>query len=421
VFYEAQFNARPGMNDSFGLSSAYGDAVNLFETDGLGQSTGRRATAKFGPAANGVAFGRVTTSLGVEYAPVVRRTFGVDSPGSLAEFRTGRGAANAPASVGPLVINELMYHVPAQAGVDDETNAVFEFIELVNLDTADLPLYDEHHPTNRWQLAGGIRFTFPPATRLTGGEIVLVVGFDPVARPDLEAVFRQRYAVPGTVRLFGPHEGALSNAGERIELQRPDAPQPPPQPDAGYVPYLVVDGVEYGDDWPWPPSADGQGFSLQRRGPQLFGNEPLHWKAAIPTPGESNLETTEFDGDHDGMPDSWEAANGLDPFDPADAALDDDSDGQNNRAEYFAGTNPQDPADVLVLSFELAEQLQRVRFPARPARSYTVEFCEDLTLEVWLKVADVDPVETAREVWVELEEPPIKVQRYYRVVMPARP
>ncbi len=56
-----------------------------------------------------------------------------------------------------------------------------------------------------------------------------------------------------------------------------------------------------------------------------------------------------IDSDNDGMPDSWETANGLNPMDPADALLDNDHDGLNNLVEYRAGTNPNDLNSYLVI------------------------------------------------------------------------
>jgi len=52
------------------------------------------------------------------------------------------------------------------------------------------------------------------------------------------------------------------------------------------------------------------------------------------------------DSDADGMHDGWEVANGLNKFDPADAALDKDADGAGNLAEYQAGSDPSDPASI---------------------------------------------------------------------------
>ena len=61
---------------------------------------------------------------------------------------------------------------------------------------------------------------------------------------------------------------------------------------------------------------------------------------------ERVLSTTQLadlywqDSDGDGMPDWWEADNGLDPNDPWDAALDPDGDGLINLLEYQQGGDP---------------------------------------------------------------------------------
>ena len=49
--------------------------------------------------------------------------------------------------------------------------------------------------------------------------------------------------------------------------------------------------------------------------------------------------TAPTDTDKDGMPDTWETKNGLNPNDASDGAKDRDSDGYSNVEEYLNGTN----------------------------------------------------------------------------------
>src|SRR5262245_56422273 len=123
VFYEyatiRNILPRPGFNTSntgnepdFTYNAARGGVAFLTQFDANGQPLAL-TLQEFEPAANGVSFGRYTTSDGrLEFTAMSRRTFGKDNPASVADFRLGKGLANSSPKVGPVVINEIMYHPP---------------------------------------------------------------------------------------------------------------------------------------------------------------------------------------------------------------------------------------------------------------------------------------------------------------------
>lgn len=287
VFYEYQFDPDfTGNSPSFRLNSAHGDEVYLTTANAAGELTGYRTGVSFGATANGVSIGRVETSAGAQFVPLAARSFGADNPRSLAEFRTGRGAPNAAPAVGPVVIQEIMYHPPDWVqGTNTADNTLDEYVALYNLGPASVPLYDPEAATNSWQFQGAVSFAFPPGIALPPGGFALVVSFNPALDVAQQKRFRDRYAVPSSTPVFGPYRGKLSNSGESLELYRPDSPQLPPHPDAGFVPYLLVDRVEYSSGPRWLPAADGGGSALVRPRPEAFGNDPQSWTAAAPSPG----------------------------------------------------------------------------------------------------------------------------------------
>jgi len=289
VFYENQFNSNNPATP-FTLDSAHGDQVWFSAADGAGVLTGYRASASFGAAETNVSFGRFDTSVGTEFPAMSALTFGASNPATVEDFRAGAGQTNTYPKVGPIVINEIMYHPPDIGGVTDDT--LDEYIELYNLSGSDVPMYDPAYPTNKWRLQDGIDFSFTNLTVIPAGSYVLVVSFDPIANPAQLTAFRTRYGVASTVPVYGPYIGKLANDAEAVELVKPDAPRTTPPADAGFVPYIRVDRVAYTDHTPWPSAADGNasgvGLSLQRRVAGNYGNEPLNWVAASPTAGSAN-------------------------------------------------------------------------------------------------------------------------------------
>jgi hypothetical protein len=280
VFYEAQFNAEATLPFSF--SSAKGDEVYLSQSLSPGTATGYRAFAKFGASENGVSFGRFPTSLGADYTAMTARTFGVDNPSTVAQFRTGGGLTNVYPKVGPLVINEIMYNFGGGT-----INDVLEYIELRNITGVPLPLYDVANPQNTWRIREGVDFNFPSNTVVPAGGYLVLVNFDPVNDPTSRNTFTNTYGA--NLPLVGPYTGRLNNDGEDLEILRPDAPQTIPGPDFGLVPYIVVDRVDYKDTFPWAQVADGSGWSLSKLSSALYGNEANNWQGNMPTPGAANF------------------------------------------------------------------------------------------------------------------------------------
>ena len=255
LFDESDFNTDTNDPSCFALSS-HGDEIYLTKWDSHGNLQ-YLAEARFGGAENARAFGRYITSDG--------------DADFVAQSQTNTlGSANAYPLVGPVVINELMYH-PARGGD--------EFIELKNISDATVPLYDPAVPTNTWRLDGAIEYMFPTGVVMAPGELILVVA------TNSRTGFRTKYSVPAEVEIYKQYLGALNNGGESLKLWRPDTPDPEG------TPWILVDRVKYNDNSPWPESADGRGPSLERIAPTLYGNDVANWSASAlsnGTPGVAN-------------------------------------------------------------------------------------------------------------------------------------
>ncbi len=417
VLYEKDFNP-PGSPNAFTLNSAHGDEVWISEVSATGEPTGYRAHVGFEAAANGISFGRHRTSIGWDFPPLSRLTFGRDLPTSVAEFRQGTGLPNAYPLVGPVVLTEILFNPILPGGVPGNDDSNDEFIELHNTDSRAVPLFDPNAPSNTWRLRGGIDFDFPPGTTLAPSEHLLVVRFDP-ATPEA-AAFRTRRGLPVNTRLFGPFSGRLSNEGEEIRLERPDHPQAAPAADAGFVPYLLVERVAYKAVPPWPHASPNSESSLQRRRTVEYANDPANWIASTPSPGVPTRPPLS-DRDFDGMPNDWETSFGLNPDLPSDADLDSDNDGLTNLAEHLAGTDPRNPASALTLQLTLEPNTGAVvRFIAVAHRSYSLLLREDPALGVWTKIAEIPAEATDRIAKVTLGVPADSTG-FLKVVTPAEP
>jgi hypothetical protein len=339
----------------------------------------------------------------VEFWPLIAHTFGRDNPGSVAEFRLGTGAANAGPKIGPIIINEIMYH-PAD-GPGGADNALHEFVELHNITTSSVNV-------GGWKFTGESEFSFPAGTIIFPGDYVLVVNFDPADLPAL-AAFRTHYGLTESVMVFGPHTPKLSNAIQRIELVVPNIAG------AGETPLLMVDRVEYRDAAPWPALSDGTGQTLQRSSRTIIGNDPGNWSSAAPTPGGVNAGQTAIgDSDGDGMADTFELAYGLNRFDAADANQDADDDGRTNLHEAVAGTDPRNPASFFEATVVRVDGGFQIQWTAQANTSYSLLYRDSLTEGVWTKLPNGDHPAQPNAHPASITDPTNVPIRFYRVVTP---
>lgn len=199
--------------------------------------------------------------------------------GGLYWFRmTGTGNAPNAYPLAGIVISELMYHPPDLTGAE-------EYIELFNPTDSSIVLTNAEGP---WRLDNAVSFTFPTGLSISPGVKILIVPFDPYLETGRLEAFESYYGCSLTagVNVFGPWSGNLSNGGERLALEQPQASDDPLNP--LNISWIIMDQVNYSDYHPWPAGADGSGYSLTRlypANPSKSGDDPASWTAAPPTPG----------------------------------------------------------------------------------------------------------------------------------------
>jgi hypothetical protein len=141
----------------------------------------------------------------------------------------------------PIVISEIMY----RPGGTNTNN--LEFVEFYNSN----PYFED---ISGYRLVGDITFTFPSNTIVQGGTF-LVVAKDPAA-------LQSAYGISG---VLGPYSNSLPAEGT-IQLR------------SDFNSVLLT--VEYSDDKPWPPGADGTGHSLVLTRASYGQNDPHSWDAS---------------------------------------------------------------------------------------------------------------------------------------------
>jgi Bacterial Ig domain/Bacterial TSP3 repeat len=146
---------------------------------------------------------------------------------------------------------------------------------------------------------------------------------------------------PGAVDITSPATGSTAMQGTSVLIQTTAT-----DPD-GLEKVEFYDGTTKLGETPAYPGNDYYDFywylsdngsrSITAKAIDLFGGVTL---------SSPVLFTATANNDFDGMPDSWEIANYLDPNDPYDGEVDADTDGYTNLEEYLFGTDPQIPEDT---------------------------------------------------------------------------
>jgi hypothetical protein len=235
------FRAADFAGAGLALPSEGGEAW-LFSADS-GGLTGYTHGFAYGAQSDGVSLARYVASDRREYLAAA-------SAPSL-------GAANPDPLLSPVRISEI--HYAPVAGED-------EFLELENTQPAPALLGGAR--------LNGLGFTFPDGAAIPANAQALVVTIAPVE-------FRQKYAVPASVPIYGPAPGRLQDDGEIVSLEVPVIVD-------GQPGFQVVETLRYNDRRPWPTTAAGHGDSLQRIAAPNFSAEVRSWLAGPPSPGLAN-------------------------------------------------------------------------------------------------------------------------------------
>jgi hypothetical protein len=135
-------------------------------------------------------------------------------------------------------------------------------------------------------MSGVVDYLFPTNTVLAAHSYLVLVAFDPVANPAQTSAFRAKYGLPADTQILGPYANHLDNKNGRIALSYPD-PSKNGTDTAGSFNYVLAEELQYSDLPPWPVSADGLNFSLNRKATAEFADDPANWVAAEPSPGRA--------------------------------------------------------------------------------------------------------------------------------------
>jgi hypothetical protein len=175
-----------------------------------------------------------------------------------------------------LRISEIQYHPLDEVDAYND-NGEYEFIELKNIG-------DERLDLSGMYFSSGVTYSFPNGSALApDGFLVLASN---------QSAFYTRYGF----QAFGEYEGQLDDNGETLALNSA----------AGDT----VVKIRYTDQYPWPNSADGDGYSAvpREKDPCQDQNEAVNWMASREihgNPGRDNFPVSVQEPRHLEIPDKY--------------------------------------------------------------------------------------------------------------------
>jgi hypothetical protein len=172
-----------------------------------------------------------------------------------------------------LRVTEIHYH-PLDEGDVDNNDGEYEFIELKNIGDEALDLSGAH-------FSRGITYSFPNNATLAPGAFVVLASN--------QSAFFARYGF----QAFGEYEGQLDNNGETLALN-------------SAVGDTIIK-IRYTDQYPWPNSSDGDGYSIvpREQNPYKDQNEAANWMASREihgNPGRDNISVSVQEPRHQAAP-----------------------------------------------------------------------------------------------------------------------
>jgi hypothetical protein len=265
-----------------------------------------------------------------------------------------------------------------------------EFVELQNISTNSVPLYDAVRPTNS--------VTLPPADVYTFNTQNASVTVAATGAPPLHYQWR----------FNGSFLPAATNASLTVTNAQ--------STNAGTYNVVIFNSAG---------AVASSNALLALRVTGLITQQPTNRTVIAGNPygsapvSSNAVLTVLADHDRDGMADDWEVTYGFNTNTASDAFLDRDGDGMLNWQEYVAGTNPTNAQRYLKLDATSTCGQAVITFQAVSNRNYVISFTDGFEPSSWNTLTNVPARSTNWD--VSIPDPTAATNRFYRVIIPANP